>query len=47
MAPLDRVLDIDGDRHGFERLHELVASGNATSSFVGAGASAHRDSMPT
>ena len=36
MAQLDSLLDIDGNRHVFDRLHELVASGNATSSFVGA-----------
>jgi SIR2-like domain/LGFP repeat len=39
MAPLDCVLDIPGNRHVFERLRELVASGKAIA-FSGAGASA-------
>lgn len=39
MAPLDSVLDIDGNRHVFDELRELVATSRAVS-FVGAGASA-------
>jgi hypothetical protein len=39
MAPLDSVLDIDGNRHVFDRLRALIESRRAIS-FVGAGASA-------
>jgi hypothetical protein len=38
MAPLDSVLDIPGNRHVFERLRALAASGRAIA-FSGAGAS--------
>ena len=45
MVPLDDVLSIDRNRHVFERLRELIGSGNGIV-FSSAGASATRSPLP-